>query len=276
MKVRFYGVRGSIATAGDETRRYGGNTSCVAVEAGGEVFVFDAGTGIRKLGADLGPTHVHAHLFFSHVHWDHIQGFPFFTPAFVPGNELSIYSVANGPEGTPGIRDVLSGQMTAPQFPVGIDVMGADLKFFDVPEGDRIRVGGVTLDHTSVDHPNGCVAWRLNHAGHSVVYATDLEHHGDEPAPHLVELARGADVLIYDAMYTPEEYEGEGCMSKKGWGHSTFDAGARVAEAAGVKELVLFHHDPSHDDAFMDELGKRARARFAHTLVAAEGTELQL
>lgn len=276
MKVRFYGVRGSIATAGDETRRYGGNTSCVAVEAGGEVFVFDAGTGVRKLGTDLGPTNVRAHLFFSHVHWDHIQGFPFFTPAFVPGNELNVYAVAGRRDDAPGIRDVLAGQMTAPQFPVGLDIMGADMRFFDVPEGDRIRVGGVTVDHTSVDHPNGCVAYRLGHGGRAVVYATDLEHQGDEPAPHLVELARGADLLIYDAMYTPEEYEGDGGRSRKGWGHSTFEAGARIAEAAGVKELALFHHDPSHDDGFMDSLGARARKRFANTLVAAEGTELSL
>jgi len=250
MKVRFYGVRGSIATADEETRRYGGNTSCVAVEAGGEVFVFDAGTGIRKLGCDLGPTNVRAHLFFSHVHWDHIQGFPFFTPAFVPGNELNIYSVKPDAADAPGIRDVLAGQMTAPQFPVGLDVMGADMRFFDVPAGDRIRVGGVQVDHASVDHPNGCVAYRLTHGGHSVVYATDLEHQGDEPAPHLVELAN--------------------------WGHSTFDAGARVAEAAGVKQLVLFHHDPSHNDAFLDSLSERARARRSDTIVAAEGMELHL
>lgn len=178
MKVRFYGVRGSIATAGDDTRRYGGNTSCVAVEAGEELLIFDAGTGIRKLGCDLGPTGVRASLFFSHLHWDHIQGFPFFTPAFVPG---------------------------------------------------------------------------------------------------LVELSRGADLLIYDAMYTPEEYEGEGGRaSRRGWGHSTFEAGARVAEAASVRELCLFHHDPAHDDAFLDALGARARKRFDATSVATEGLELWL
>lgn len=277
MKVRFYGVRGSIATAGEDTRRYGGNTSCVAVEAGDEVLIFDAGTGIRRLGCDLGPTGVRASLFFSHLHWDHIQGFPFFTPAFVPGNALDIYGVRVRDDGAPGVLEVLRDQMKPPTFPVPLDVMRADLAWLDVPLGDRLRVGGAEVRHTAVDHPNGCVAWRVDHLGKSVVYATDLEHHGEDVSAELVELSRGADVLVYDAMYTPEEYEGAGGkMSRKGWGHSTFDAGARVAEAAGVKQLCLFHHDPAHDDAFMDALGARARRRFDDTCVATEGLELWL
>lgn len=278
MKVRFYGVRGSIATAGEDTRRYGGNTSCVAMEAGDEVLIFDAGTGIRKLGCDLGPTGVRASLFFSHLHWDHIQGFPFFTPAFVPGNAFDIYGVrcraADGVDDAPAVLDVLRDQMKPPTFPVPLDIMRADLTWNDVPLGERVRVGGAEVRHAAVDHPNGCVAWRVDYRGASVVYATDLEHDGDTPSHELVELSRGADLLIYDAMYTPEEYEGAGGMSRRGWGHSTFDAGARVAEAAGVKQLCLFHHDPAHDDAFMDALGARARERFDATSVATEGLEL--
>lgn len=275
MKVRFYGVRGSIATAGEETRRYGGNTSCVAVEAGDDVLIFDAGTGIRKLGTDLGPTGVRASLFFSHLHWDHIQGFPFFTPAFVPGNELNVYGVRMSDDGAPGVLDVLRDQMKPPQFPVPLDIMRADLTFQDIPLGDRIHIGPAEVRHAAVDHPNGCVAWRVDYRGKSVVYATDLEHRGDETNPALVELCNKADLLIYDAMYTPEEYEGaEGKRSRKGWGHSTFDAGARVAEAAGVKSLCLFHHDPAHDDTFMDALGTRARKRFDNTCVATEGLSL--
>ncbi len=277
MRVRFYGVRGSIATAGEDTRRYGGNTSCVAIEAGDEVLIFDAGTGIRKLGCDLGPTGVRASLFFSHLHWDHIQGFPFFTPAFVPGNALDIYGVRCSDERSAGVLEVLRDQMKPPTFPVPIDVMRADLSWLDVPLGERVRVGAAEVRHTAVDHPNGCVAWRVDHLGKSVVYATDLEHQGATLNHELVELSRGADVLIYDAMYTPEEYEGAGGgMSRKGWGHSTFDAGARVAEAAGVQSLCLFHHDPAHDDAFMDALGTRARRRFADSCVAREGLEISL
>lgn len=315
MKVKLYGVRGSIATAGDETRRYGGNTSCVAVEAGGQVLIFDAGTGIRKLGNDLartttnGGSGVDAHLFFSHLHWDHIQGFPFFSPAFRPGNKLSVYGVQPQPDAvlpdgdpatltlrlgdlsdtgapvidTSSVKAAMAAQMTAPNFPVGLDAMRAELRFLDVPYGERIVLGcpvdPVTVRHVGVDHPNGCVAYRVDHAGKSVVYATDLElAEGTDGSVFdgLVELARDADLMVFDAMYTPEEYEGKGTFSRRGWGHSTFEMGAAVAEAARIRELCLFHHDPAHDDAFMDTLHERARTRFANTSVAREGLEIAL
>ncbi len=310
MLVKFYGVRGSIACAGEENQRYGGNTSCVQVVVGGETLIFDAGTGLRKLGGDLikahGPTNVNAHLFLSHLHWDHIQGFPFFGPAFIPQTRLKVWgvlpkvvaddvAVEQGhpatvefspadlalPDPRDGVRASLASQMKAPNFPVGLDAMRADLKFFDVPEGERIELSPfVTVRHSSVDHPNGCVAWRVDGGGHSVVYATDLElAEGARGAVFdgLVELASNADLLIFDAMYTPEEYVGgpKG-GSRKGWGHSTFEMGAAVAEAARVKKLALFHHDPAHDDTFMDGLADRAQARLSSTFVAREGLELTL
>ncbi len=279
MRISFYGVRGSIATAGETTRRYGGNTPCVAIEAAGQPIILDAGTGIRKLGSDLtraaGASPVHANLLFSHLHWDHIQGFPFFGPAYVPGNRIDVWHVRSGAS-DPLVRDVLADQMRPPTFPVGLEVMGAQLCFHEIEQGQVIRVGQARLRHAAVDHPNGCFAWRIEQGQRSVVYATDLEHDVDEPPAALIELARGADVLIYDAMYTPEEYAGVGGPSRRGWGHSTFEGGARVAELAGVGSLVLFHHDPAHDDGFMDALAARARRRFANTLVAAEGMVLEL
>ena len=278
MRVSFYGVRGSIATAGDATRRYGGNTSCVAVEVAGEQLIFDAGTGIRSLGSDLaratGAGRVHANLFFSHLHWDHIQGFPFFGPAYVPGNRVDVWHVRGGDEAN--AREVLSAQMKPPTFPVGIDAMAGDLCFHELDHGQIVRVGEARLRHTSVDHPNGCVAWRVEHEGRAIVYATDLELDPGALPPELVELCRGADLLIFDAMYTPEEYAGVGGPSRRGWGHSTFEAGAALAEAAGVAELCLFHHDPNHDDGFMDALGARARRRFRSTIVAQEGMVLAI
>lgn len=317
MRVQFYGVRGSIATAGDETRRYGGNTSCVLVEAGGETIIFDAGTGIRAVGADLmkqhGPGRVQAHLFFSHLHWDHIQGFPFFTPAFVPGNRIGVYGVrpddlvndlkndaldpptlelnldALDADPRDGVRAAMAAQMRAPNFPVGLEAMRAELRFVDLAVGDATALSPfVTVRHTTVDHPNGCVAWRVDADGKSVVYATDLElADGVDGAVfrNLVELCRGADLLIFDAMYTPEEYAGTatapalgvaagGLFARKGWGHSTYEMGAAVADAAGVKTLALFHHDPAHDDHFMDALWARARDRRPATIVAREGLEL--
>ncbi len=323
MRVRFYGVRGSIATAGDETRRYGGNTSCVVVEAAGETLIFDAGTGLRKAGADLmrahGPTGTNAHLFLSHLHWDHIQGFPFFGPAFVPGNRLGIWGVAPVAgaadlDGHPatlelnlealaaeaakdaagvdvGVKAAMASQMQAPNFPVGLDAMRADLHFHDLPYGEKLSLSPfVSVRHVGVDHPNGCVAWRVDGDGHSVVYATDLElKDGDRGDVFLAlaELAHGADVLIFDAMYTPEEYVGSaktpargvaagGLFPRVGWGHSTFEMGAALAEKAGVKTLAPFHHDPAHDDDFMDALGERANARRPGTVVAQEGLELAL
>jgi phosphoribosyl 1,2-cyclic phosphodiesterase len=281
MRVNFYGVRGSIATAGEATRRYGGNTSCVAVELAGQHLIFDAGTGIRALGQDLarasGAERVHANLFFSHLHWDHIQGFPFFGPAYVPGNRLDIWHVgASGPTTSPSAREVLAEQMQPPTFPVGLDMMRAELCFHELDADAIVRVGEARVRSVAVDHPNGCVAWRVEHEGVALVYATDLEHEAASPPADLVELARGADLLIYDAMYTPEEYLGLGGPSRRGWGHSTFEGGAALAEAAGVARLCLFHHDPSHDDGFMDALGARARRRFPATIVAAEGLLLEL
>ncbi len=313
MRIQFYGVRGSIATAGDDHRRYGGNTSCVLVEVGGETIILDAGTGIRALGADLMRQHgagkVNAHLFFSHLHWDHIQGFPFFTPAFVPGSRLGVYGVRPGDvvkgdrdpptlefnlhaldaDPNDGVRAAMANQMRAPNFPVGLEAMRADLRFVDLAPGDPLALSPfVTVRHVAVDHPNGCVAWRIDGDGKSVVYATDLELADGVDGvvfKNLVELCRGADVLIFDAMYTPEEYAGSAkghavgvaagsLSSRRGWGHSTWEMGAAVADAADVKSLALFHHDPSHDDTFMDALWARARDRRPATLVAREGLEL--
>ena len=277
MKVRFYGVRGSIASSGPDTVRYGGNTSCVLVEAGERRLVFDAGTGIRQLGDEIGPCDVDVDLFFSHLHWDHIQGFPFFTPAFVPGNHLRIHGVRLDDK-SPGIKDYLADQMRPPNFPVPLDVMAADLQFFDIPYGERIKLTGrgPIVRHHAVDHPNGCVAWRVDHDGSSVVYATDLEHEDGKLDHDLVEFAKGADLLIYDAMYTPEEFAGDKGPPRRGWGHSTYDAGAAVAKAAGARQLCLFHHDPAHNDAFLDALGARAHRAFANTVTAREGLEIAL
>ena len=274
MEIEFFGVRGSIATAGPQTVRYGGNTSCVSVRAGDRELVFDAGSGLRPAGNRIRPGH-RVDLFLSHLHWDHIQGFPFFRPAFIPGNEVNIRAIQHeGPHYTP-VGQVLADQMKPPCFPVTLDVMGGDLNFIDVPQGEIIRLDDVEVRHAAVDHPNGCFSYRVDHNGRSVVYATDLEH-GEDIDAALVELCQGADILIYDAMYTPEEYEGQDGPSRHGWGHSTYEAGAAVAEAAGVSQLILFHHDPAHDDDFMDALLDRARKRRSSTDIAREGMVITL
>lgn len=274
-RIRFWGVRGSIPVPGAETAEIGGNTSCVEVRCGKTLLVFDGGTGLRALGNALArqmPTTTH--LFFSHVHWDHIQGFPFFAPAFVPGNTIHMYGAANV---TGTVETALAGQMEMPNFPVRLSMLPAKLHFHDLREGEVVIVDEhVRVTSAAGNHPGGVLAYRVDHRGKSFVYATDTEH-GEAPDPKLVELARGADVLAYDTMYTPEEYTGEcGGVPKVGWGHSHFVAGVELVKAAGVKKYVLFHHDPGQTDAMVREKEARARALFADSVAAYEGLTIDL
>jgi len=274
LRVRFWGVRGSIPTPGADTVRIGGNTSCVEVRAGKHILLFDGGTGLRLAGNSLlkeMPTTVH--LFFSHVHWDHIQGFPFFTPAFIKGNTIMMYGGANVC-GT--VETALAGQMETPNFPVHLRELPAALIFNDLHEGEVLELeGGVRITNAAGNHPGGVFAYRIEHEGKSVVYATDTEHYA-VPDPKLVELCKDADVLIYDTMYTPEEYAGVGGIPKIGWGHSHFVAGVDLVKAAGVKQYVLFHHDPAQNDDAVLEKERRTRELFPNSLCAYEGLVIDL
>lgn len=275
LKVRFWGVRGSIPTPGPATVKVGGNTACVEVRCGSDLVILDAGTGLRLLGlALLQEMPVRAHLFYSHVHWDHIQGFPFFVPAFIPGNSFKLYGMINV-SGT--IEETLSGQMNYPSFPVRLSEMGASIAFHDLREGERIDLpGGGVVTNARLNHPSGVLAYRIEHAGRSVVYATDTEHYAITD-PKLAKLARGTDVLIYDATYTPDEYAGKSDgLPKTGWGHSTNIEGARLAKELGVGRLVLFHHDPSQSDEAVEEKERAARALFPETIAAREGLVIEL
>jgi phosphoribosyl 1,2-cyclic phosphodiesterase len=269
MQITFWGVRGSIPTPGPSTVQIGGNTSCVEVRAGKAIVVFDGGTGLRLLGKKLlKEMPLEAHLFFSHVHWDHIQGFPFFEPAFVAGNVFHLYG---GNNVSRTLEETLAGQMDHPNFPVHLTVMGAKMNFRDLAEGEQVTIddgmGGVAkVTPASGNHPQGVYAFRLEHAGKVVVYATDTEHYEGRIDDKLVKLGRGADVFIYDSQYTPEEYG-----SKKGWGHSTYEEGVKLAKEAGVRKLVLFHHDPMQNDAAVREKEKRAAALFQNVTAAHEG-----
>ena len=186
--VRFWGVRGSIPVPGPTTVEVGGNTTCVEVRAGSEIIIFDAGTGLRELGCELmAELPVSVKLFFTHVHWDHIQGFPFFAPAFGKGNRFDLYG---GRKVTASLSEILSGQMEFPNFPVSLDAMGSRMHFHDLHEGEIVSAGGATVTNTNLNHPGGVIAYRVDYQGHSVVFATDTEHYSclDEK---LVNLARG-------------------------------------------------------------------------------------
>ncbi|NCJ05626.1 MBL fold metallo-hydrolase [Synechococcales cyanobacterium C] len=272
--VRFWGVRGSIPSPGFSTLRYGGNTPCVEVHAGATRLIFDGGTGLRVLGqALLKQMPLEAHLFFGHTHWDHIQGFPFFTPAFIEGNRFHIYGTL-GPQGQT-IEQRLTDQMLHPNFPVPLQVMGGELKFYDLEVGQTLVLGAVTVRNGPLNHPGGAVGYRVEWQGRVVSYITDTEHPPDGLDLNVLALAQGADVLIYDATYTDAEYQ-DSYHSKVGWGHSTWQVAIQVAQAAAAERLVLFHHDPLHDDGFLDQVAAAAQAKFASTMVAHEGLTLCL
>jgi phosphoribosyl 1,2-cyclic phosphodiesterase/CheY-like chemotaxis protein len=267
VSVRFWGVRGSIPTASRETVGYGGNTPCVEVRVSGveDIFIWDGGTGLRELGRALREQGVpiRGYLCFSHFHWDHIQGLPFFEPAYIAGNTFTLVGPA---QPTADLLQILSGQMASVYFPVGLEQFGASLSYDEIGEGN-FALGGVQFDTLSSLHPGRALLYRLTHGGKRVVYATDNElprrwKTGDGPALHemdrFVQFFRDADLLIHDAQYTPEELE-----RREGWGHSSWPDVLDVAIAAGVKHLVLFHHDPDHSDSFLDGIRAAVQQRVA-------------
>jgi phosphoribosyl 1,2-cyclic phosphodiesterase len=270
IRIKFWGVRGSVPVPGPNTVGVGGNTSCVEMRCGETLLVFDGGTGLRLLGKSLHKEMpLTLHLFFSHVHWDHIQGFPFFDPAFVPGNVIHMYG---GAQVTGRVESAMVGQMESPSFPVRLEQLPSTLRFHDLHSGDSVAPEpGVTVRCAAGNHPGGVLAYRVEYEGRSVVYLTDHEPEGEQPET-IAQLAQGADVLIYDCMYTPEEYSGKkDGVPRKGWGHSTFEVGAALAKSAGVGELLLFHHDPEQNDTDVASKVARTRSLFAASRAAVEG-----
>lgn len=272
--IHFWGVRGSIPCPGAETVRYGGNTPCIEMRVGGQRLIFDGGTGLRVLGQYLlGQMPAKANLLFTHSHWDHIQGFPFFVPAFIPGNRFHIYG-AIAPNGST-IEQRLNDQMLHPNFPVPLQIMAAQLEFHDIQIGDVLEFGEVKVETALLNHPGEAVGYRVNWDGYAAAYVTDTEHFPDRVDDNVLFLARDADVLVYDATYTDPEYHSEK-SSKVGWGHSTWQEAVKVAKAANVKRLVIFHHDPLHNDDFLDNVGEQVAQHFPNSLMAREGLSIQL
>ncbi len=267
--VTFWGVRGSLACPGPAYARYGGNTSCLELRCGKKLLIFDGGTGLRPLGRRIDAQGVmDADLYFTHTHFDHICGIPFFSSAYAKTNRLRMWAGHLLPDHT--LRYVLSEMMMAPMFPIPIAVLGADLSFHDFRCGDTLTPEpGVTLKTTLLNHPNGATGYRIEFGGKSICYVTDTEHVPGKPNANVLGLIAGADLVIYDSTYTDEEFP-----RYVSWGHSTWQEGVRLADAAGVKRLVIFHHDPGHDDAFMDRVAEAAERARPGTLVAVEGMTL--
>jgi len=273
-KVTFWGVRGSIACPGYNMNYYGGNTSCIEMQIATERLIFDGGTGLRLLGnALMKQLPVKANMFFTHSHWDHIQGFPFFTPAFVKGNHFKIY----GPSAPNGytLKQSLHEQMLHPNFPVPLQIMQGNLDFYEIEAGDSLEIGEIEVTTTLLNHPGEAIGYRVNYHGHSACYITDTEHFCNRPDYNIVNLVRGCDLLIIDATYTDEEYY-DPRFPRQGWGHSTWQEAVKIAQLAQIKKLVLFHHDPSHDDEFLDNLIEQVTPVFPNTIMAREGLTIDL
>jgi phosphoribosyl 1,2-cyclic phosphodiesterase len=212
-------------------------------------------------------------ILFTHSHWDHIQGFPFFTPAFMRGNCFKIYAVPS-PNGAT-MKQRLHDQMLHPNFPVPLQIMQANLEFYDLEAGETLEFGEVSVETRRLNHPGEAVGYRVNWCGLSAAYITDTEHFPDALDSNVLWLARHADVMVIDATYTDEEYNSSQ-HSRVGWGHSTWQEAVKLARAARVKQLVLFHHDPSHDDDFLDRVGEEATLEFPRAILAREGLSIEL
>ena len=272
MRIKFWGVRGSTPTPQPENLRYGGNTSCVEVRLGDSIFIFDCGTGFRTLGHQLlrefNGQAIAAHIFVTHFHWDHIQGLPFFRPLYDKSENRFVFHSSSRIR---TLKRVMEEQMAAPYFPVDMSEMKAQRNFFDIEQG-RVPFDGVTVEAMWLNHPQGCLGFRIESPSGVLVYATDNEPGVAAFDKSVRKLAAGADVLIYDAQYLPDEYEAR----KRGWGHSHWREAVNVVMESGAKELILYHHDPEHDDACIDNVVKQARNYYPRVRAAAEGMEIAL
>lgn len=280
-RVTFWGVRGSIAAPGPETVRYGGNTPCVTIEHGEDMLILDAGTGLRRLGMQLmrqaAGRPLSLDMLVTHTHWDHIQGFPFFVPAYVPGNRVRVY----GPRSVdkPFAR-VIQGQQDPEYFPVALGDMAAQLEVHEL-RGEPVQIGPFHVETAYMNHPGVTLGFRITVGGQVITYATDTEPyrtmlaqarpnageaHGREEDGRLVALARDADLYIADSQYTPDEYPG-----KLGWGHTSYLDAMEMALAANARRIALFSHDPMHDDEMVDRKVDHCRA-----IVAERGADLEV
>jgi phosphoribosyl 1,2-cyclic phosphodiesterase len=267
LAVKFRGVRGSIPTPARENLGFGGNTTCLEVRSSeGDLLMIDAGSGARQFGMDLvrefAGGNLDLHVLFTHFHWDHIQGLPFFAPLAGRTNRLTFHSARPAEE----TRNILAGQMLKPYYPIGFDDLPAPREFVQTT-CQSTKIGNIVVHPFPLNHPQGANGYRLEYGGAVIVHASDQEHGDPRLDSVLREYAQGADALIYDAQYSPEEYE-----ARRGWGHSTWLEAARVARDAHVKRLILFHHDPTHDDGTVQKFVDQARQTFENTEAAKEGS----
>lgn len=273
MRVRFWGVRGSTPTPQKENMAYGGNTSCIEIRTdSGEILIFDGGTGIRLLGNELqrefGQKTIRAHIFFSHFHLDHIQGVPFFRPLYNPDNHFTFYFA--GRRDANLVMDALAGMMANPYFPVDMSKLPCSREYVDLVEG-TFTVADTKILVLPLNHPQGCVGYRLMQNGKVISYCTDVEHGVDWSDRNIQTLAKDSDFFIADAQYTPEEL-----ADHTGWGHSTWKQAIESGLAARVQRIALYHHDPNHQDSDVQQILENALQLYPQVLAAREGLEVSV
>jgi len=276
-KLVFWGVRGSTPTLERETWRYGGNTPCLELTVpGGTRFILDCGTGLRMLGnhwTQLSQGQpIEAHVLVTHYHWDHIQGIPFFHPFFDAQNKFHFYSFQSKYLGRDSLKQVLQAQLASPYFPVDASMMCAPRNYNEVAGGDSWEIHGTKITTCWLHHPQGCLAYRVDTSVGSIVYATDNETGVPEFDDNLKSLAHGADVIIYDSQYSPEQL----ASSRRGWGHSSWLEGVKIVREAKIGNLILFHHDPDSKDKMVDGFLSAARQEFPATWAGTEGMAITL
>jgi phosphoribosyl 1,2-cyclic phosphodiesterase len=273
MRVRFWGVRGSTPTPQKENLGYGGNTSCIEIRTDtNQILVFDGGTGIRLLGNELqrefADKPISAHIFFSHFHLDHIQGIPFFRPLYDPQNHFTFYFAGRRDENL--VMDALAGMMANPYFPMDMSKLPCSRDYVDLVEG-TFTVADTRILVLPLNHPQGCVGYRIMQNGKAISYCTDVEHGIDWSDENIVKLATNADVFIVDAQYTPAEL-----TEHVGWGHSSWEQAIRTGLQAGAKCIALYHHDPYHEDADLEKILGDAQKLHPNVIAAREGLEVTL
>lgn len=273
-KIKFWGVRGTVPVPGSDTLKYGGNTSCVEVNCAGRHIIFDAGTGICGLGRSGNINHTD--ILLSHTHLDHIQGLPFFRSLYMADSNIALW--AGNLENGDNVEKIIGSIMIAPVFPLTLKDVQATVEFNDFKAGERLVNGGlekagITVDSFALNHPNNATAYRLSCYGKSVCYVTDVEHINDELDKKLIEFIKGTDVFIYDSTYDEADF-----ARYKGWGHSTWQHGIKLADAAGVGTFVAFHHDPAATDDILDlRAEKISKLRpNGKGIVSREGMEIDL
>ncbi|MFZ4579715.1 MAG: MBL fold metallo-hydrolase [Myxococcota bacterium] len=275
-QLKFWGVRGSIPAPGPTTVRYGGNTTCIDVRCGDMRLAIDGGTGARAFGDELARTGNPVDLTFlmTHLHLDHVQGFPFFAPFLMSGHRLRIYSALHNHA---GVEDVLRQLLAQPAFPISMEELRADISFLRLTPGDTLRFGDVTVKTTSLHHPGGVVGYRFEFDGRVYAHCSDWEHPADGSLdPAIIELIRGADLCSIDSTYTEDEYNGVRGPSRRGWGHATHEAALRHSDAAGVKRLLLFHHEPARTDDDLDAIAARLLAGRDDVTIVREGMQVDV